>query len=49
MNPMPYKIEMTYQGQQVYQIVVYDLYGNMVDCQNAIAEDIPNVLAAYLK
>ena len=49
MKLMPHKIEMIYQGQQVYQIVVYDRYGNMVDCQNVIAEHIPNALAAYLK
>ena len=49
MKLMPNKIEMIYQGQQVYQIVVYDLYGNMVDCQNTLAKDIPNILASYLK
>lgn len=49
MKLMPHKIEMIYQGQQVYQIVVYDLYGNMVDCQNTLAKDIPNILDSYLK
>lgn len=49
MKPMPYKIEMVYQGQQVYQIIVYDLYGNMVDCQNATVDSIPNILREYLQ
>lgn len=49
MKLMPNKIEMIYQGQQVYQIVVYNLYGKMVDCQNTLAKDIPNILVSYLK
>lgn len=49
MKLMPHKIEMIYQGQQVYQIVVYDSYGKMVDCQNTLTKDIPNILASYLE
>lgn len=44
-----YRFEITYLGQDVYQIVVYDCYRNMVDCQNAKAKDVPNVLSSYLK